>query len=124
MNRILSLILIFLFTFNALAQNVPFKKRKFRNQKYELEQALIKLQRGDQFYFDKHYDTALEEFLECQDLNQKNAILNYKLGDIYLHLHQPKKAIFHLREALKLNRNIDKILYSDLIFDVTPETSI
>ena len=29
-----------------------------------------------------------------------------------------------MREALKLNRNIDKILYSDLIFDVTPETSI
>ncbi len=124
MNRILSLILIILFTSNALAQNVPFKKRKFRNQKYELEQALIKLQRGDQFYFDKHYDTALELFLECQDLNQKNAILNYKLGDIYLHLHQPKKAIFHLREALKLNKNIDKILYTDLIFDVTPETSI
>lgn len=124
MKQYIFLFIFFFFFEPGISQNIPFKKRKFRNQKYAFEQALFMLGKADQFYFDKHYDEALKLYVKVQVFNPNNALLNYKIGDIYIHKHMPEKALYHLKKALKLNKKIDKILYSDLIFDVRPETSI
>lgn len=106
------------------AQNVPFKKRKFRKQKQRFVEIQAKLAKADELYFKKKYEAALDLFLVAHEFNPKNAILNYKIGDIYLRRLDHSKAISHLRKAYQFDRKIDKILFTDLIFDVLPETSI
>lgn len=124
MFRFLILSIVLSYFILSSAQSVPFKLRKFKHQKFQFEQILIKLKRADQFYFDKHYDLALELYLDCQDFNPNNAVLNYKIGDIYLHHLDAKNAIEYFKKAFVLDRKIDKKLFTDLIFDVKPETSI
>jgi hypothetical protein len=72
----------------CLAQNEREKKRTFIDAEYHL------------LY--KEYEEALPLFKELYDGGEKNANINYRLGQCYLHIKGKKeKAIPHLKKASK-----------------------
>ena len=89
-----------------IGQNIPFDKTNF-SDKEGLKAALKNIQEGDAFYFSNIYSKALEKFSEANTFNPKNAELNSKIGDCYLHTGEYKKAQNSLEKAYQLNPDMD-----------------
>ena len=89
------------------AQNIPFSKDHFGDQKDALKTALKDIQTGDNYYFAHIYSKAIEHYLKAHKLNGNNAVLNGKIGDCLLHTGKYKKAQEHLEKSLTLDQGID-----------------
>lgn len=99
----------FLVVWGASAQNVEFTKDNFKDQKAALKEALRVMEEGDG-YFDQievMWKEAIPMYLEANNFNPKNALLNFKLGACYLHSMERDKAKGYLEKALALNPSID-----------------
>lgn len=108
MNRfLLSILSLFVFCQFSFAQNVPFDKEHFENDKEGLKSALKEISTGDGYYFAHIYSKALENYNKAQSFNSNNAELNGKIGDCLLHTGNLEKAQSCLEKALELDKSID-----------------
>ena len=96
-----------MFFSSGWSQNVDFVKSNFKSNPSGFKNALKHLQQGDYYYMSKLYSKALDEYLVANEFNGKNADLNAKIGDCYLHSSQKEKALSFLEKSYKLNPQID-----------------
>jgi outer membrane protein OmpA-like peptidoglycan-associated protein len=106
MKRLLIISILIVSAQFLIGQNIPFDKTNF-SDKEGLKAALKNIQEGDAFYFSNIYSKALEKFSEANTFNPKNAELNSKIGDCYLHTGEYKKAQNSLEKAYQLNPDMD-----------------
>ena len=93
--------------FPASAQNnVAFTKENFPQQKKELRKALRLIKKGDKcfaFRLKGKYSEALDYYLEANNFNPNNALLNYKIGVSYIETYYKNNALIYLENARKLD---------------------
>ena len=105
-------ILFLLLTTAALhsaAQSVDFTKANFADNKEGLREAMKELKDGDTEYAadPPRYAQALPHYLAAQQFNPKNAGLNVKIDDCYLHSASKTAALLYLQKAAKLDVTAD-----------------
>jgi len=90
------------------AQNVPFEKDHFKQDKQGYKTAVDNLKRGDSFYEEGEFymKDAVPFYEAAQMFNPNNADLNYKLGVCYFFSHMNHKAVARLKKSLELNPNV------------------
>jgi outer membrane protein OmpA-like peptidoglycan-associated protein/tetratricopeptide (TPR) repeat protein len=104
---------VFLFVSMALnAQNVEFTKDNFPDDKEGLKTALKNIKNGDKlFYADNpKFEDAKLFYLDAYAFNQKNALLNFKLGACFFATKDTKDAIEFLEKAKMTNPKVAKEL--------------
>ena len=103
----LPLVLIIVLTaLHLSAQNIPFDNIHFDSQEI-LDKALKTIDKGDGYFFSGEFNKALPYFLEAQDYNSNNALLNFKIGVCYFKANRLNKALPYFEKAKKLNPKID-----------------
>jgi len=96
-------------------KNVDFTKANFPNQKPELRKALKEIKYANAYYEENSpggYKLALMHYVFAQHFNDKNAVVNYRIGYCFFHgsIFQIRAAKF-FEEAYKLNRKVDPNIY-------------
>lgn len=99
----------FSFTHFSQAQDVPFEKEFFKENKDGLKEAKNNIEEGDRIInsgpsFQKQ---ALDFYLKANAFNPSNSNLNYKIGQCYLASVDKLQALPHLEKAFQLNPAID-----------------
>jgi len=132
--KLLLLLLSILIIVPLTAQeNTPFDKDFFPPEKKDaLKVAIKQIKEGDKFYENKIpiYDLALEYYLDANEFNPNNALLNYKIGKCYLKTVQKPKSLKYLEKArvLKPKVKLDLIYllarsyHLNLLLEVAIET--
>lgn len=95
--------------------DTPFEKEFFNtDQKVALKEAVKQIKEGDKLFEDDIplYDLALEYYLQANEFNPNNALLNYRIGKCYLRTVQKIKSKKYLEKARTLNPKVE----SDLIY--------
>lgn len=102
-------VLSFFIVFGASAQNIEFVKDNFPEKKAELKEILKIMEAGDDYFQQPQvmWKEAIPMYLQANDFNSNNALLNFKLGACYLHSTERNKALIHLEKALSLNPTVD-----------------
>ncbi len=108
------LLLLILTTFVTLGligqdKSVPFDKKLFKESKDDFKIAMDNLELGNSKYVDMPstmWSLAIDDFEKAYAFNPKNAELNYKLGDCYMHSNYKTKSIKYFLEAFNLNPDI------------------
>ncbi len=97
---------------SVFGQSVEFEKANFQNDKSGLKEAKRSIDDADN-YFDKSqkegfrlYGFALPLYLNANDFNPNNALLNYKIGVCYLNSAYKQKAQAFLEKAYKLSPSV------------------
>lgn len=111
--KLLGTLFLILISSITFAQNVPFEKDYFKDDKDGLKDALNAIKEGDKI-FDMgptYYKDAKEFYQKAQNFNPNNARNNYRLGACYLMSVDKFKALPFLKKAEQLNPNIDRELY-------------
>jgi len=125
MKKYTYLLTLILFASSTMkAQDIPFDKKLFKEQKDEFKEAKVNLDLGYQFfervpstYFDindnnykdrtQFYRKALPLMYNANKFNPNNAQLNYRIGRCYLENPVFKEeAVPHLEKAFQLNPNV------------------
>lgn len=103
------LIGLLLSTAGAFAQGIEFDKKNFPNDKDGFKVAKNNLKEGDDLYEQgpMHFKEAIPFYEKANDFNPDNALLNYKLGECYMHSISKSKALPLLNKALKLDQNVN-----------------
>ena len=96
-----------LFITHLHAQNIEFKKENFREDKEGLKLALKDIKAGDEIYEKIPCTQAAEYYLSANKFNSNNAILNFKIGNSYLHSNNKLKSIPFLEKAYNLDQAVD-----------------
>ena len=116
------IILATFFISSTYAQNVEFKAANFKDKKEELKKALDHIKKGDEFLEvgneaiyavlspGNNFKAALQEYEVAYKLNNKNAELNFKMGNAYLYTNEKYRALKHLEKAEKLDPDVDTFL--------------
>jgi outer membrane protein OmpA-like peptidoglycan-associated protein len=94
----------------AHAQNVPFDKEIFPNDKDGFKLAIKNLKEGDRIFDEDrraYFNLAIPFYTAAQEFNPDNAELNYKLGVCYLFSSQKRKSLPFLTKAYELDPNLD-----------------
>ena len=111
------LIVLSLMTYVLFAQDVPFKKGNFKDDKIGFEKAKANLKSGDQWlekakakvlameYAANECLKALEFYLPAYEFNPFSSDLNRKLGHAYLYTNTPYKAMSFLKKSLELSED-------------------
>jgi len=98
-----SIFIVLLFVGKLLfAQEIPFEKSYFPNDKDGLKAALRAIKDGDYQAERGQIYSALENYLSAQKFNDRNAELNYKIGSIYLEIER-YKALEYFKRTYELN---------------------
>lgn len=104
---LLSAVFVFL---SAHAQNVPFERSSFPDDKDGLKAALTEIKAGDRI-FDKepvsYYNLAVPHYRKAYDFNPNNAEINYKLGVCLLHSDSKREALPFLAKSRELDPDYD-----------------
>ncbi|MFD1873519.1 OmpA family protein [Hymenobacter bucti] len=89
----------------AQAQSILFTKEQFTIDKDGLKLAQHELELGDhEFGADPaRFGAALPHYLRAQKFNPKNALLNAKIGECYLHSATKQEALGYLQRAQQLD---------------------
>jgi len=125
--QLIALLVLFLLPLTeVVAQDIPFDKANFKEQKDGLKAALKSIKIGDQMWedsearfeagmgtrFDQYVNSplklAIPFYLEAQAFNPNNSMLNFKLGKSYLYSIEKEKALDYLLKARELNANVDR----------------
>jgi tetratricopeptide (TPR) repeat protein len=87
------------------AQSVPFTKEQFTIDKDGLKLAQRELELGNhEFSADPaRFGAALPHYLRAQKFNPKNALLNARIGECYLHSATKQEALSYLQRAEQLD---------------------
>lgn len=109
----ITLVLLCLFTGLASAQDVPFEKDYFKEDKDGLKTALDNIKEGDKIFVmgPTYYKDAKEFYQKANDFNPNNSRNNYRLGACYLMSVDKFKALPYLKKAEQLNSSVDRDLY-------------
>lgn len=113
MKKIFILLLVATFT-KVSAQNIEFEKSNFPDRKEDLKTAKKTIAEADNYYLAEfiNYGRALELYLQAQSFNPNNALLNFKIGDCYIHSGFKIKSLPYLEKAYKLDPAVNpEILY-------------
>lgn len=105
-------------------KSVPFRKGRFRAKKESFKESVKDLKEGNELYVKQMYLECLDFFENANELNSRNALLNYKMGHAYLKTQQYKKAIYHLEKALVYDRKIEKKIHNNLDIQISYENSL
>jgi outer membrane protein OmpA-like peptidoglycan-associated protein len=97
----------------AQAQSIPFAKGQFTIDKDGFKVAQHELELGDrEFGADPaRFGAALPHYLRAQKFNPKNALLNAKIGECYLHSSTKQEALPYLKQAQQLDANAEPRLH-------------
>ncbi len=97
----------------AQAQSVPFTKEQFTIDKEGLKLAQRELELGDhELGADPaRFGAALPHYLRAQKFNPKNALLNAKIGECYLHSATKQEALPYLQRAQQLDAKAEPRLH-------------
>ncbi|GAB4281728.1 MAG: OmpA family protein [Marinilabiliales bacterium] len=98
---------------SVIAQEIEFDKDDFRS-KDDYKAAKDYLKTAEEYYSlgVGGFSKALESYLEIYKLYDKNAALNYKIGNCYLFTFQKAKSIDYFKKAFEINRYVaDDILF-------------
>jgi outer membrane protein OmpA-like peptidoglycan-associated protein len=97
----------------AQAQNIPFTKEQFSIDKEGFKLAQHELELGDhEFGADPaRFGAALPHYLRAQKFNPKNALLNAKIGECYLHSATKQEALSYLQRAQQLDAKAEPRLH-------------
>lgn len=90
----------------GLAQNVEFNKDALQSEE-NYSQAMASLEKGDQYFFSGNFKNALTGYLDAQNINPNNALLNFKIGACYFKNEELKNAKPYFEKAKALNPKID-----------------
>ncbi|MEO6884113.1 MAG: OmpA family protein [Bacteroidia bacterium] len=109
MMKKLFILLIVIIAQCAAAQNVEFVKKNFEGDKAGLKEALKSIDAGDVLYQQGiyMYNLALPSYLQANNFNPNNALLNFKIGSCYLYSAYKSKSLTYLQKAFSLNPNVD-----------------
>ena len=110
-----------------VAQNVPFEKSYFKEDKDGFKEATKNLKIGDEFWEEMHMrmsggfgdspmanaplKQAIPYWKKAHAFNPNNALLNFKLGKAYLFSEDKSEALGYLQRAYELNSIVDKRLH-------------
>lgn len=96
---------LLLSTTGAFAQGIEFDKKNFESDKEGFKEAKKNLKEGDDLYEQGplFYKEAIPFYEKANAFNPDNALLNYKLGESYMHSLYKSKALPFLEKALKLD---------------------
>jgi outer membrane protein OmpA-like peptidoglycan-associated protein len=97
----------------AQAQSIPFTKEQFTIDKEGLKLAQRELELGDhELGADPaRFGAALPHFLRAQKFNPKDALLNAKIGECYLHSATKQEALTYLQRAQQLDAKAEPRLH-------------
>lgn len=100
---------LLLTTVGAFAQGIEFDKDNFKNDKDGLKEAKNNIKDGDKIYEQGSifFKDAIPFYEKANTFNPDNALLNYKLGECYLHSIDKSKAMDHLLKANKLQPGVN-----------------
>lgn len=133
LHLIIALFLCFLCnTFVSQAQeNIPIDKREFKiEDKDNFKDAWDAVKAGDDLFElgPEYYRDAVVHYLEANEYNPDNAVLNYKIGVCYLWSRHREKAIPYLEKVAELDHEIifdlEYMLGVAYQFDMQFETAI
>lgn len=98
---------------NVFAQDIPFEKEFFKDNKDGLKEAKSNIEEGDALiqYGPTFYKRALPFYLKANLFNPSSSMLNMKIGQCYLYSDDKLQSIPHLEKALQLNPSIDPIAH-------------
>lgn len=98
------------------AQNTPFDKALFKDQKEAFKTAKEAFDDGNKKFEHGQFDPALDFYFVAQKFNPNNAELNFKIGKSLLasYVRERKSSLEYLERANKLDPNCDKRLLSNL----------
>lgn len=94
----------------ANAQNVPFDKSAFPNDKAGLKEANSNMKIGDRIFDDgnfSYYNLAIPYYQSAHSFNPDNAEVNYKLGVCLLHSAYKYKSLPFIERAFELDPDYD-----------------
>ena len=110
--QIIIISFLLLISTNIFAQEIELNKSDFSSKdKYKQAKGFVK--EGDAIYEQGpgFYRQALEFYLKAYDLYQRNAALDYKIGNCYLASIQKTKCLKFFTEAFKYNPRIMPDIY-------------
>lgn len=111
---IILFILLLFFPFFSSGQDVPFEAGKFPGSQAALNNALLNIKTGDDYFYQEEplYKLALISYEKAYKLNPDNALLNFKIGVCHLNATDKFKALPFLEKAYNLNPHCDtELLY-------------
>jgi tetratricopeptide (TPR) repeat protein len=93
-------------------QNIEFTKENFPDKKSELKTALKNLEKGNSYYLADDYIKylSLDYYLKAYSFNPNNTLLNYRLGNAFLHAANKTRALEYLKKAFQMNPDIDSAI--------------
>lgn len=106
MKQIFSLFIAVIISTSMFAQDVPFDKNAFKDNKDGLKEALKNIKTGDEFYLQQpfaDYKAAMPFYEKAYNFNPNNAELNYKLGVCNIHTNFRTRALPYFEKAYNLN---------------------
>ncbi len=109
MSKQIFIIVFSIFSISGLfGQTVEFNKYNFPNHKDQMSVALKNIKEGDKYYDNGPgtYHLAITEYLQANDFNPKNALLNYKIGRCYMYDNDKTNAIKYLEKAYEIDPRI------------------
>ncbi len=110
MKKLVFIIAMFLISTSYLLSqtNVEFTKENFKQDKTLKKVYTSFVKKGDKFYYfyERGYLVALEYYLMAYYQHPNSALLNYKIGDCYLHTLYKYKALPYILKARELNPNV------------------
>jgi len=97
----------------AQAQSIAFTKEQFTIDKEGLKLAQRELELGDhEMGADPaRFGAALPHYLRAQKFNPKNALLNAKIGECYLHSATKQQALAYLQQSQQLDAKAEPRLH-------------
>jgi outer membrane protein OmpA-like peptidoglycan-associated protein len=108
--RILTLLLFLGFGGTIFAQNIPFEKANYPNDKDGFKLATKNMKEGDRIFDEDrraYFNLAIPYYMAAQEFNPDNSELNYKLGVSYLFSSQKRKSLPYLTKAYGLDSDLD-----------------
>lgn len=96
----------------SFAQDIPFDKDYFKENKDGLKEVLDQIKEGDKIFSmgPTYYKDAKSYYEKAQEFNPNNSTNNYRLGACYLNSVDKFKALPYLQKAESLNPNVDREL--------------
>ena len=100
----------------STAQDIPFEKAYFKEQKDQLKEALRNIKEGD-FIYEMGFSVwpkAIEFYQKAYEFNPNNSLLSYKLGNCYLYSIHKSWSLEFFEKAYSLNPNVARDIHKKM----------
>lgn len=109
MKAVLHITLLFLFVASAVAQNVEFDKKNFKDDKGAFKDAVKNIEEGDKQmakFPTPNFKQALPFYEAAQEFNPSNDYLNFQIGLCHLYTNFKFKSLSFFLKSFELNPNL------------------